>query len=73
MAENERVLNEIKREPGVAELMELYERIARVYAPASAVAAIPFEASATSDSTNRARTKKFAKAPSLTASKQSQI
>ena len=55
MAENERVLNEIKREPGVSELMELYERIERVYTPASAVAAIPFEASSTSDSTNRAR------------------
>ena len=72
MAENECVLEEIKREPGVAELMELYERIARVYAPASA-AALPFEESLTSDSTNRARTEKFAKAPSLTASKQSQI
>ena len=55
MAENERVLNKIKREPGVAELMELYERIERVYAPAS-VAALPFEESATSDSTSRART-----------------
>ena len=50
--ENERVLKEIGREPGVAELMELYERIERVYAPASA--ALPFEASATSDSTNPA-------------------
>ena len=56
MAENERVLKEIKREPGVAELMELYERIGRVYAPASAAAAIPFDASETSNSTNRART-----------------
>ena len=52
MIENERVLKEIGREPGVAELMELYERIERVYAPASA-AALPFGASATSDSTNR--------------------
>ena len=72
MVENERVMDEIKREPGVAELMELYERIERVYAPAFA-AALPFEESATSDSTSGARTKKFAKAPSLTASKQSQI
>lgn len=54
MSENERILKEIKREPGVAELMELYERIERVYAPASA-AALPFEESATSNSTNRAR------------------
>ena len=54
MSENERILEEIKREPGVAELMELYERIERVYAPASA-ATTPFEASSTSDSTNRAR------------------
>ena len=55
MAENERVMKEIKREPGVAELMKLYERIERVYAPASAAAAIPFKASATSNSTKRAR------------------
>ena len=54
MAENERVLKEIGREAGVAELMELYERIERVYAPAASAAALPFEASATSDSTNHA-------------------
>lgn len=54
MADSERVLKEVKREPGVAELMELYERIERVYAPASA-AALRFEESATSNSTNRAR------------------
>ena len=55
MAENESVLKEIKREPGVAELMELYERIERVYAPASVAAAIPFKAGAASNSTKRAR------------------